>query len=278
VLIGDDGSHDDPGQLATRDSWVRVLTGPALNSYAARNRASRAATASILAFCDADCEPEPSWLERGLAALADADLVAGRIRFKLPRRATSWTYVDMETSKNHRLLTRLGTAETANLFVRRDVFEALDGFDDSIDEHGDFDFVERAVAAGYRLSYSPEAVVWHPTRDRARSVLRAHWIYSRGYAARAVSRGEKPDGLKLRNWMPILPVMRSRRRFGVSLTGPDATWLAENGVRLSSMQKLKTLPIIYVLLPYTRALAQARGAMDGRRRRSNGRPRGRYGS
>ena len=102
LVIADDGSTDGSTEgLETQHSWIRVEPGLPRNSYAARNRAVRAARGSILAFCDADCRPEPEWLERGLAALEGADLVAGRIRFDVPQRRTVWTLLDMDSSKDH---------------------------------------------------------------------------------------------------------------------------------------------------------------------------------
>jgi glycosyltransferase involved in cell wall biosynthesis len=85
IVIGDDGSA--PGSLAGLeqfDGWVRVASGPPRTSYAARNRAVAATRASVLAFCDSDCLPEPTWLEEGLAALEDADVVAGEVVFVAP--------------------------------------------------------------------------------------------------------------------------------------------------------------------------------------------------
>ena len=205
VLIGDDGSTDGTDDFETEDGWVRVLKGPPRSSYAARNRAAGAARAPILAFCDADCQPEPDWLEAGIATVENAEpetLAAGRVRFLVPDRPTVWTLVDMDTTKDHRREVEIGNAETANLFVRREFFERLDGFDDSIPEHGDFDFALRAVAADARLSYAPEAVVWHPTRDSAKPFLRMFWSMHRWYAAREVRDGRRPLGLKLRWWLP----------------------------------------------------------------------------
>ena len=268
LVVGDDGSTDNPGRFATRDDWVRVVSGPPTNSYAARNRAVASARGDVLAFCDADCFPEPDWLERGVEALKDADLVAGRIRFSVPERYTVWTLIDMEWAKNHEAEVKQGVAETANLFLLRELFERIGGFDETIDEHGDFDFVERCVAAGERLVYGPRAAVSHPTRENGRAVLRAQWIYCRGYAERVTARGELPDGLKLRNWIPVVWVVRARRGNKVSLLGPDSAWLAENGVRPTVLERLKSLPIIYLIIPYTRALAQLQGWLRGRRRRA----------
>ena len=190
---------------------------------------SRASRAPVLAFCDADCRPEPEWLEQGLAALEETDIAAGRIRFDVSDPRTMWTLLDMEAAKDHEREVLRGTAETANLFLRRELYDRVGGFDDSIPEHGDFDFVQRCIAAGAALSYAPDAIVWHPTRDRAKSFLRAIWIYNRWYAAREARAGRTPEGLRLRSWVPLVQPYRARRRWRLSF-GPDRRWLGLNGV------------------------------------------------
>lgn len=268
VVVGDDGSTDGGTEgLATHDGWIRVVHGPPTNSYAARNRASRVARAPVLAFCDADCRPDPDWLQQGLAALDDADIVAGRFRFILPERLTVWALIDMDGTKDHERQVANDNAETANLFLRRELFDCVGGFDDTVSEHGDFDFVERCVATGARLNYAPEAVVWHPVRTRARPVLRSLWIYNHGYAERATRDGKLPEALKPRTWVPIVSTFRSRRRFGKSLSGPDKRWLAEHGVYPTLGQRMASLPLLYLALPYLRVAAQWSGWRVGRRLR-----------
>jgi hypothetical protein len=220
-----------------------------------------------LAFCDADCVPAPDWLERGLAALEDADLIAGRIRFILPPRRRVWTLLDMDTSKDHEREVRNGTAETANLFLRRELFDRLSGFEEVIPEFGDFDFAQRAVAHGALLAYGPDVVVWHPTRDRPRPFLRSQWIYSRGYGVHEGRAGRVPPDLTLKALIPVVSVMRSRRWWGRSY-GPDRRWLGENGVTPSRAETLAALPIMYVALPYLRSIAQLVGWLEGRRLRA----------
>jgi GT2 family glycosyltransferase len=267
VLIGDDGSSDgSTNGLETTDGWLRVFRGPPRNSYAARNRAASAARAPTLAFCDADCQPEPDWLEAGLQALENAEVAAGLIRFIVPERRTVWTLIDMDTTKDHEREVKIGNAETANLFVRRDFFEQLVGFDEIIPEHGDFDFASRSVESGGRLIFAPEAVVWHPTRDTARPFLRMVWIMHRWYAAREVRRGRRPLGLRLRWWVPVLPHLRWRAQSGRSL-GLDRTWLTQNGVTPRFRDNLRAFPLMYLFLPYLAGVAQLRGWLDGRRLR-----------
>lgn len=267
VLVGDDGSTDGGTDgLETADGRVRVLAGPPTNSYAARNRAARAARGRVLVFCDADCLPEPGWLEAGIAALGDADVAAGGIRYAVPLRRTVWTLLDIETFKDHERQVTAANAETCNLFVRRELFERLGGFDDSLPEHGDFDFASRAVASGAKLTYAPEALVLHPTRDAARPFLRTVWVMHRWYAAREARAGRRPDGLKLRNWVPLVQPLRARRRFGRSIR-LDRGRLLAHGVRPRLAEDLRALPILYLLLPYFSGAAQVRGWLDGRRLR-----------
>jgi glycosyltransferase involved in cell wall biosynthesis len=268
IVIGDDGSTDGGTDgIATEDGHVKVAPGPPTNSYACRNRAVAASSGEVLAFCDADCRPEPEWLERGLAALADTEIVAGRIRFDVTEPRTPWTLVDMDGSKDHEFQVRIGVAETANLFVRRELFDRMGGLDGSVPEYGDFEFVERCVAHGVQLSYGEDAVVWHPTRTSGKSLLRALWKYNYGYAVHEGRAGVLPDAVKLRSWVPLVQTLRSRRRFGRSL-GPDRTWLRANGVEPTPLETLLTLPILYVIVPYLRCFAQLQGWRDGRRLRS----------
>jgi glycosyltransferase involved in cell wall biosynthesis len=272
LVIGDDGSTDGGTTgVETEDGHVRVAFGPPRNSYATRNMAVEASRGEVLAFCDSDCRPEPEWLERGLAALASTDIVAGRFRFDVPAARTAWTLVDMDGSKDHEHQVRIGLAETANLFIRRELFDRLGGLDGSIAEYGDYEFAERAVAGGARLTYGPDAIVWHPTRDAGRPLLRALWKYNRGYAVHAGRAGVVPDAIKLREWVPVVQTFRSRRRFGRSL-GPDRGWMRANGVEASAWEVAKTLPILYLVIPYLRCFAQLDGWLEGRRLRGKSAP------
>lgn len=267
VVIGDDGSDDGAtGNLATADGWLRVLRGPPLNSYAARNRAARAARARVLAFCDADSRPEPDWVAAGLRAVEHADIAAGFIRLTSPTPRTVWTLLDIDMFLDQERSVRAGKAVTANLFVRREWFERVGGFDDTLPNTGDYDFVSRCVAGAARLVFAPDAVVRHPTRDSARSLLRKIWAVNRRYAEREARYGRTPNGLELRSWVPLVQPLRARRRFGRSLL-PDRKRLTESGITARPWNDLCALPLMYVVIPYLAGLAQLAGWWEGRRAR-----------
>jgi glycosyltransferase involved in cell wall biosynthesis len=268
IVIGDDGSTDGgTSGITTADGHVRVAAGPPTNSYAARNRAVAASSAPVLAFCDADCRPEPYWLEEGLRALADTDVAAGRIRYSVPDERTVWTLIDMDGAKDHEHQVRAGIAETANLFLRRELFDRIGGFEDEIPEYGDYDFVERCVAVGAQLTYAHAATVWHPARTSGRVLRRALWKYNHGYAMREGREGRVPEGMWLRSWVPVVQTLRARRRWGRSV-GLHWPWLRANGVEPTRREAMLAVPIIYLVVPYLGCVAQTRGWLDGRKLQS----------
>jgi glycosyltransferase involved in cell wall biosynthesis len=267
ILIADDGSTDGSVAAAARRGELlrlRVLSDEPKNSYAARNRGAAHAEAPVLAFCDGDCVPEPAWLEQGLAALEQFDLAAGMIRLTVPEPRSIWHLLDVDTFLDQERAVRAGAAATANLFVRKSVFDAVRGFDDTLPNQGDHDFVGRAVAAGYSLGFAPEAAVVHPTRDR-QSFMKKLWAVDRRYGTRCARNGTRPEALKLRSLVPLVQPLRSRRRFGRTFT-LDRKRLAESGVRPTRSELLRALPLQYLFLPYHGSVAQAAGWLEGRRR------------
>lgn len=125
VIVVDDGSGDATCSIVERvGPPVRLVRSPSsAGPGAARNRGARAASAPVLAFTDADCFPTPRWLAHGLEAIAEVELVQGRVApdptvARTPFDRTLWVDGDG------------GFYQTANLFVRRETFEAVGGFRD----------------------------------------------------------------------------------------------------------------------------------------------------
>lgn len=267
IVVGDDGSSDGWTQIfETGDGWARVARGEPQNSYAARNRAVTLSQGRALAFCDADCRPQPGWLEAGLVALEEAELAGGRIEFIAGDRPSLWALLDIDSFLDQERAVRNGRAVTANLFVRRDMFDRVGGFDDSLPNQGDYDFVGRCVQAGARLAYAPDAVVRHPVRSRARAFLGKLWRVNRMYARRETVRGRRPARLRFRSWVPLVQDVRTRRYFGRSLR-LDRRRLGETGVRPRLRQEFAALPVMYLLIPYLENVAQLRGWLEARRTR-----------
>ncbi len=146
------------------------------SSYAARNRGIRATTGEILAFTDADCRPQPTWLMQLVQPFEDTavDLVAGHLQALpspawLERYAARRGILTQETTLAHP--TR-PYGQTANLAVRRSLFSQIGLFRPYLTTGGDADLCWRSQQSQpRRLVAAPQAVVYH----RHRATLRDLW-------------------------------------------------------------------------------------------------------
>ncbi|MGF7148547.1 GT2 family glycosyltransferase [Sphingomonas zeicaulis] len=144
---------------------ARVIEAPEQGAGPARNAAVAASRGEILAFIDSDCRPQPDWLERGVAALANADVVGGRVDIVAvdPARPNPIEAFEKATAFPIRdYVERKSFAVTANLFVTRAVFDKVGTFRSTVAE--DMDWCRRAVALGYRLVYADDVAMAHPAR------------------------------------------------------------------------------------------------------------------
>ena len=188
VVVVDDGSVDGTGELAAASAVVdRVVRQEGIGPGRARNAGAAAARGRLLAFLDADCRPTPDWLRAGVAALDRADLVLGETR---PRP-------DQARGPFDRTLSVVGGSplfESANLFVRRELFERLGGFESWLGprrgkELGeDVWFGWRARRAGARVSACAKRAQIHAVEPRG-----AACVCGRAVAAAVLSRDGQAD-------------------------------------------------------------------------------------
>ena len=97
VVVADNGSSD--ASMALARSWadrcgaIRVVDASATHRpSAARNAGVRSARGELLAFCDADDVVQPGWLRACVAALAEADVVAGTFDLSSLKGRRRWRW------------------------------------------------------------------------------------------------------------------------------------------------------------------------------------------
>ncbi len=161
------------------DSNIRVLRETQIQSaYAARNTGIRAAQSEILVFTDADCRPQSDWLLELVPPFTDpaGGLVAGEVT-ALPGDTLLERYAEQQAtlSQTHTLAHQfLPYGQTANLAVRRQVFEQVGLFRPYLTTGGDADLCWRALQAGWEIQFAQPAIVQH--RHRASlAELRSQW-------------------------------------------------------------------------------------------------------
>jgi GT2 family glycosyltransferase len=220
----------------------------------ARNMGLEVSAGNYILFTDDDCIPSQDWIERMIAALAHAFIVAGAVAsttssyFRLCHNISQF-YPFMPEQKTRFIEFIAG----ANMGFERSVLDELKGFQKS-KRAEDMDFVIRAREKGYRPFFVPDAIVTH---DPDRTTLGEIMKYSAMHAAETIClRNEYRHVLKtpfiLRSPVLILasaPIIALKVTAGIYLRN------------LKFAKFLHTLPIVFLL-----KLAWCWGAARGLRK------------
>jgi GT2 family glycosyltransferase len=201
----------------------RVIRATGEHSPArARNAGALQTTQPWILFLDADCRPSPDLIDAFFAGPEpirdEAGAIAGEIH-AIPsgdslaaRYGVSRNFLNSSTHMAHPFRPRVAAA---NLLVRREAFDSIQGFREGIRAAEDTDFCWRLIDAGFTLAVNPNATAGHAYRDTLTG-LRRQW---RGYAAGRAWLGRTYPGFR-----PEPAVYRALRRAGLSrLPGVGAT-------------------------------------------------------
>lgn len=183
-----------PGAAGSARGAVQVVgAGAKQTSYFARNAGAALGTAPWLVFLDADVLPPADLLDRYFAKAPGetTGVLAGAVVDELPEADTAasrYAYLKSSMSQEITLADDAWPfAQTANAAVRREAFDQIGGFEESVRSGGDADLCFRLRAAGWQLERRPEAAVVHRNRatiprmlaQRARHGAGAGWLAQR---------------------------------------------------------------------------------------------------
>jgi GT2 family glycosyltransferase len=174
LVVVDDGSTD--GTPAVVGAYrgrlpLQVVAGPQRGSAAARNVGVAVARASHLLFLDHDDEVAPGYLEAMHAALQQHSLVIARLDCRALNPGWIGEYrPPMQEHGPSMGLTPFGA--TAAMGVRRDLFDALGGFDETMTPAEDRDFCYRASRRGHPPTFVPRAVLRYRYRATGAGIFR----------------------------------------------------------------------------------------------------------
>jgi glycosyltransferase involved in cell wall biosynthesis len=192
IIVVDNASSDRTGDLARAVSGVRVVPEPVKGLAAARETARRAARGDVLAYVDADCRAPSTWLqrvERRLDRRPDALAVTGPYRFydwDRTGRMLVRAYDLLVAPPTHTLL-HYGLGAGAILYggnfaVRADALERINGFDRSIEFHGEDTNLGRRLTPFGSIVLAQDCWVWTSARRyRAMGKRRVFGLYVRNF-------------------------------------------------------------------------------------------------
>jgi mycofactocin system glycosyltransferase len=185
VVVVDDGSTDDTASAAGAFD-VRLIRQPASRGPSfCRNLGAKEASGEVLAFIDSDCTSDPLWLKQLIPYLAFDGIgaVGGYVRSYYNESALDkYEAVCSSLNMGSRIIFDREAQSsfyvpTCNLLVRKDVFDMLNGFNDSMHLGEDVDFCWRMRKSGNFLVYVPTGAVAHKHRNEITKMLKRKYEY-----------------------------------------------------------------------------------------------------
>jgi glycosyltransferase involved in cell wall biosynthesis len=164
VIVVDNGSTDKTVEVAKSFkagySSFQLLSRPNVNISAVRNAGAAVARGRCLAFLDSDCEPRPEWLETASQAISSGATGAFGAFYLVPDNS-SWIARHWYRDWEGKAPGEVSFVPAGDFFVSREIFEKLQGFDESIQTNEDFELCQRVRAAGFAVTNMPELGVIH---------------------------------------------------------------------------------------------------------------------
>jgi mycofactocin system glycosyltransferase len=220
VLVVDDGSQDPEAVADVAAAHGAALVRRPVNGGpgAARNTGLSGVTTELVAFLDSDCVPEPGWIERLAAHLADPAVAAAAPRMVAVAAGDNWAgryttaacCLDLGGAEARVVPgTRVAYVPTAALVVRRAALACTAGaggvFDPALRCGEDVDLVWRLHEAGWRIRYDPAVRVSHHEPRGWAALLARRFRYGTSAAPLAMRHPGQVPPLVLHPW-PALTV------------------------------------------------------------------------
>jgi GT2 family glycosyltransferase len=188
VVVVDDGSEHEQRVQVPEGLRLRLIRQEHAGPAAARNLGAAHAEGDHLAFLDDDCVPHPGWLTAfaDRFAVRPEAVLGGCTVNGLPDNTFS-TASQLLVSYLYAYYARGRSAHppffaSNNLALAAASFQELGGFSTRfrLAAGEDRDLCARALAAGLRLEYVPDAIITHAHALGPRSFFRQHFAYGRG--------------------------------------------------------------------------------------------------
>jgi glycosyltransferase involved in cell wall biosynthesis len=192
-----DGTADIVRKYADKHPYIKLFQKSGKRGEG-RNYGVSKSTGEYVVFIDGDCIASEGWLPEMVRSLRNSDVVAGRTVY-VGRAA----YLGFERVELYRKGMDV-TYPSCNLAYRRNVFDAIGGFDTWFITAEDIDLNIRAVDSGHAIFYNELAVVRSRTRDN---------IY--GFSRQAFWNGAGRKQLTLKHgslWKNYRPLDMFRRK------------------------------------------------------------------
>lgn len=202
LVVVDNGSTDDTVEVVQsfRDRLpaLRLVSEPVKGKSMALNHGVAASNGQVLVFLDQDDEVAPGYLAAMGEALEAAPFVASRLDVEMLN--PDWLQRSRPPTQEEGVGDPFGflpVATGCSMGIRRNVFEAVGGFDPAFETCDDIDLSWRVQLAGTGLRFVPDAVLHYRYRDSLREIFEQARAY--GAAGPALYKRYRPCGMNRRS-------------------------------------------------------------------------------
>lgn len=273
IIVVENNSGDDSAQvIAAAAPDVTLIVSPTNDGFAGGcNRGVAAATGEFLAFLNNDAKPDPRWISSAVERFAESDrigAVASRVLdwdgelVDYVGSAMTWfgmgykpdtAQKEPPTSMERRdVLFGTGSA----MFVRRDVYEELGGFDERYFMFfEDVDFGWRLNLRGWRFAYEPASLAYHK-HHASMGAFGSHaenYLLERNALFTLYKNLERPDLLEALPASMSLAVRRAMMRSGLDSQLFDLR-RGGGGTEPDALTSKQALAALFAIDQFTEAL------------------------
>lgn len=165
VIVVNDGSTDNTPEILEKLD-VTVVTQERQGPAAARNAGIATAKGDVVLLTDADCAPDPAWIENMVRPLSDPEIVGTRGIYRTRQRELVARFAQIEYEEKYEKLKKdkyIDFIDTSSAGYRKDVIFGAGGFSTAFTEasNEDPDLSYRLAKKGYKLVLNADAVVYH---------------------------------------------------------------------------------------------------------------------
>jgi len=159
VILVDNGSTDSTVETA-RAHGAAVFVKPGVNVSAVQNYGVEHSRGDLLAFVDADCTVSKDWLKNAVRTFSDESADAVGSCHLIPEEA-GWVGRTAELLQSVKVGSDVKYIPSGNLLVKRSCYEAIGGFNASLETSEDVDFCTRLTRNGYKIFLDPKISAVH---------------------------------------------------------------------------------------------------------------------
>lgn len=237
IIVVDNGSTDDTLKII-KDKGITLEHAKKKGPAPVKNKGIERARGEILVFIDGDCVAAEDWLNNIVSGFKNqhTGCVAGEIMADerknlsvLEQFLNKKGYLSQKQHVEHPFLPYAATANTA---YRREVFDKIGFFDESLFVGEDADFSWRMhLFTNYKVTYIPEAMVFHPYESSLKNLFYQKIRHASGsvktYKKYRKYRHGEAKSLKqtyweynsiIRRWIKLLSFKLKKNFFGKSTT------------------------------------------------------------